>query len=98
VTAVYPGLVRTDLATGTHAARGAKLLEPSEVGEAIAGAIEKPRDEVFVPRWVAGVLRIQSALPPRGRNAMARAFGVDKLYTSVDPKTRAEYERRLGGG
>jgi hypothetical protein len=29
---------------------------------------------------------------------MARAFGVDKLYTSVDPRTRAEYERRIGGG
>ena len=98
VTAVYPMLVQTELAVGTKPARGGRWIAPEEVGEAVAAAAEKPRDEVFVPRWVAGVLRVQAALPPRGRNAMARAFGVDKLYTSVDPRTRAEYERRLGGG
>jgi NAD(P)-dependent dehydrogenase (short-subunit alcohol dehydrogenase family) len=98
VTAVYPMLVQTELAVGTKPARGGRWIAPEEVGEAVAAAVEKPRDEVFVPRWVAGVLRVQAALPPRGRNAMARAFGVDKLYTSVDPRTRAEYERRLGGG
>jgi NADP-dependent 3-hydroxy acid dehydrogenase YdfG len=98
VTAVYPMLVQTELAVGTKPARGGRWISPEEVGEAVAAAVEKPRDEVFVPRWVAGVLRIQAALPPRGRDAMARAFGVDKLYTSVDPRTRAEYERRIGGG
>ncbi|MFL5779955.1 MAG: SDR family NAD(P)-dependent oxidoreductase, partial [Thermoleophilaceae bacterium] len=97
VTAVYPMLVQTELAVGTKPARGGRWITPEEVGEAVAAAVEKPRDEVFVPRWVAGVLRLQAALPPRGRTAMARAFGVDKLYTSVDPQTRAEYERRIGG-
>ena len=98
VTAVYPMLVRTELAVGTQPARGGRWISPEEVGEAVARAVERPRDEVFIPRWVAGVLRIQSALPPRGRDALARAFGVDKLYTAVDPNTRAEYERRLAGG
>jgi NAD(P)-dependent dehydrogenase (short-subunit alcohol dehydrogenase family) len=98
VTAVYPMLVQTELAVGTKPARGGRWIAPDEVGEAVAAAVEKPRDEVFVPRWVAGVLRIQGALPPRGRDAMARVFGVDKLYTNVDPRTRAEYERGLGGG
>src|SRR5437762_2455565 len=85
VTAVYPMLVRTELAIGTAPARGGRWISPEEVGEAVARAVERPRDEVFVPRWVAGVLRLQSALPPRGRDALARAFGVDKLYTAVDP-------------
>jgi NAD(P)-dependent dehydrogenase (short-subunit alcohol dehydrogenase family) len=98
VTAVYPMLVRTELAVGTKPARGGRWISPEEVGEAVAAAVERPRDEVFIPRWVAGVLRLQSALPPRGRDALARAFGVDKLYTAVDPKTRADYERRLAGG
>jgi NAD(P)-dependent dehydrogenase (short-subunit alcohol dehydrogenase family) len=98
VTAVYPMLVQTELAVGTKPARGGRWITPDEVGEAVAAAVERPRDEVFVPRWVAGVLRIQSALPPRGRAALSKAFGVDKLYTAVDPKTRAEYERRLAGG
>ena len=30
--------------------------------------------------------------------AIGRAFGLDKLYTGVDPATRADYERRLRGG
>jgi short-subunit dehydrogenase len=98
VTAVYPMLVRTELAVGTKPARGGRWISPEKVGEAVAAAVERPRDEVFVPRWVSGVLRLQSALPPRGRAALARAFGVDKLYTAVDPATRAEYERRLAGG
>jgi NAD(P)-dependent dehydrogenase (short-subunit alcohol dehydrogenase family) len=98
VTAVYPMLVRTELAVGTNPARGGRWISPEEVGEAVARAVERPRDEVFIPRWVAGVLRVQSALPPRGRDALARAFGVDKLYTAVDPNTRADYERRLAGG
>ena len=98
LTAVYPNLVRTDLAVGTKPARGGRWIDPAEVGEAVAAAIERPRDEVFVPRWLGGVLRFQSALPPRGRDALGRAFGLDKLYTGVDPATRADYERRLRGG
>ena len=98
VTAVYPMLVQTELAVGTKPARGGRWISPEEVGEAVAAAVERPRDEVFVPRWVGGLLRLQSALPPRGRAALSRAFGVDKLYTGVDPATRADYERRLAGG
>ena len=67
VTAVYPGVVQTDLAVGTSASRGGRMIEPREVGEAIAGAIERPRDEVFVPRSLGPLLRLYQALPPRGR-------------------------------
>ena len=98
LTAVYPNIVRTELAVGTGPARGGRWITPEEVGEAVARAIERPRDEVFVPRWLGAMLRFQSALPPRGQRALARAFGLDKLYTGVDPSTRAEYERRLAGG
>jgi hypothetical protein len=91
-------LVQTELAVGTKPARGGRWISPDEVGEAVAAAVERPRDEVFIPRWIAGVLRFQSALPPRARTVLGKAFGVDKLYTAVDPRTRAEYERRLAGG
>jgi NAD(P)-dependent dehydrogenase (short-subunit alcohol dehydrogenase family) len=96
VTAVYPGVVQTDLAVGTKASRGAKMIEPKEVAEAIARAVEKPRDEVFVPRSLGPVLRIYQALPPRGRRVFGRAIGLDALYTSVDPATRRAYEDRIG--
>jgi len=96
VTAVYPGVVQTDLAVGTGASRGARMIEPREVGEAIAAALERPRDEVFVPRSLGPVLRLYQALPPRGRRVFGRAIGLDALYTSVDPETRRAYEDRIG--
>jgi NAD(P)-dependent dehydrogenase (short-subunit alcohol dehydrogenase family) len=98
VTAVYPGLVQTDLAVGTKASRGAKMIAPREVAEAIADAIERPRDEVFVPRSLAPALRLYQALPPRARRLFGKAIGLDDLYTTVDAESRREYEERIAGG
>jgi NAD(P)-dependent dehydrogenase (short-subunit alcohol dehydrogenase family) len=96
VTAVYPGVVQTDLAVGTSASRGSKMIEPREVGEAIAAALERPRDEVFVPRSLGPVLRLYQAMPPRARRLVGRAAGIDALYTGVDPESRRAYEDRIG--
>jgi short-subunit dehydrogenase len=98
VTAVYPGVVQTDLAVGTSASRGAKMIEPREVADAIATAIEKPRDEVFVPRSLGPALRLFQAVPPRARRAFVRVIGLDDLYSSVDPAARSAYEERAAGG
>jgi hypothetical protein len=83
---------------GTKPARGGRWVEPDEVGEAVADAVERPRAEVFVPRSMGALMRLQAALPPRARGALARAFGLHTMYTRVDPATRAEYERRIAGG
>jgi NAD(P)-dependent dehydrogenase (short-subunit alcohol dehydrogenase family) len=96
VTAVYPGVVQTDLAVGTGAARGGRMIEPREVGEAIAAAIERPRDEVFVPRSLGPLLHLYQALPPRGRRLIGRAIDIDSLYAGVDPAARRAYEDRIG--
>jgi len=98
VTAVYPGVVQTDLAAGTGATRGSRMIEPREVGDAIAAVVERPRDELFVPRSLGPVLRIYQALPPRARRLMARAVDLDDLYANVDPAARREYEERAAGG
>jgi NAD(P)-dependent dehydrogenase (short-subunit alcohol dehydrogenase family) len=96
VTGVYPGVVDTDLAMGTKPARGSKMIAPSEVARAIADAIERPRAEVFVPRSLGPLLRTYQALPPRGRALFGRAIGIEDLYGTVDPATRASYEQSLG--
>src|SRR4051794_30630700 len=96
VTAIYPGVVQTDLAVGTQASRGTKMIEPREVAEAIAGALERPRDEVFVPRSLGPLLRLYQAVPPRARRLFARAIALDALYTTVDPESRRAYEDRIG--
>jgi NAD(P)-dependent dehydrogenase (short-subunit alcohol dehydrogenase family) len=96
VTGVYPGVVDTDLAVGTRAARGSKMISPGEVAAAVADAIERPRAEVFVPRSLGPLLRAYQALPPRGRALFGRAIGIEDLYSSVDPASRAAYEQSLG--
>jgi NAD(P)-dependent dehydrogenase (short-subunit alcohol dehydrogenase family) len=97
VTGVYPGVVETDLAVGTKPARGSKWIRPEQVGEAIAGVVERPRPDLFVPRSLGPLLRVYQALPPRGRSVMGRAFGVHDLYGNVDPESRAAYEASLDG-
>jgi hypothetical protein len=91
-------VVKTDLAVGTSATRGGKMIEPREVAEAIANAVDKPRDEVFVPRSLGPALRLFQAVPPRARRAFVSAIGLDELYSSVDPAARREYEERAAGG
>jgi hypothetical protein len=74
------------------------MIEPRDVAEAIAGVVERPRDEVFVPRSLAPALRLYQALPPRARRLFGRAIGLDNLYTTVDAESRAGYEERVAGG
>ena len=97
VTGVYPNVVSTPLAAGTRPARGGKWLEPSAVGSAIADAVERPRDELFVPRSLGVALRLQSALPPRAKGLVWRLLGLTDLYTTADMKARGEYESGVGG-
>jgi NAD(P)-dependent dehydrogenase (short-subunit alcohol dehydrogenase family) len=97
VTGVYPGVVQTDLAMGTKPARGQKMIPPEDVGRAVADVLERPRDELFVPRSLGLSLRLYQAMPPRARRAVARALGIDALYTGVDPASRRAYEAALGG-
>ena len=96
VTGVYPGVVQTDLAVGTKPARGQKMIPPAEVAAAVADTLERPRDELFVPRSLGVSLRVYQALPPRGRALMRQAFGVEQLYAGVDPQSRRAYEDALG--
>ena len=92
---VYPGVVQTDLAAGTNTTRGGKYVQPEEVGQAIAACVAAPRPEVFVPRSMAPLLRLYASLPARGRLAMQRAFGVDRVAMDADLSARAEYEQRM---
>ena len=92
---IYPGVVKTELAAGTKTSRGGSYVEPEQVGEAIAACVRKPRAEVFVPRSMAPMLRLYASLPARGRMAMQKAFGIDRVAMKADLSERAEYERRM---
>ena len=95
ISLVCPAVVQTELSAGTGPGRGGRVMAADEVAEAIAATVRRPRAEVFVPRWVGPVARLQAVLGPSARQAIGRLFGVDQVATEVDPRTRADYERRV---
>jgi NAD(P)-dependent dehydrogenase (short-subunit alcohol dehydrogenase family) len=94
VSVVLPAVVNTELASGFGTPRGLKRIEPADVAEGIARALELPRYEVFVPRALGATLRGGQMLPRRLAEGLGRAMGGDRLMVDVDRGERAEYERR----
>jgi short-subunit dehydrogenase len=66
VSVVIPGVVATEFfdRRGTpYARRWPRPIPPERVAEAIADAIERERDEVFVPSWLGAVARFRGVAP-----------------------------------
>ena len=77
VTVVIPGVVATEFFERQgrpYARRWPRPIPPERVAEAIADAIERDRDEVFVPAWMGAVARFRGAAPRIFRALTAR-FG-----------------------
>jgi len=77
VAVVSPGAVGTDF----FARRGApydrrfpRPVHPDRVARAVVATVERERDEVVVPRWLAVAPRVR-ALAPRAYRSLARRFG-----------------------
>jgi NAD(P)-dependent dehydrogenase (short-subunit alcohol dehydrogenase family) len=93
VSCVMPTVVNTELTAGV----GQRLIqpvEPGEVGDAIADALEAPRFDVWVPRFNGGLFKFVALLPRGAREALGRFMKVDKLMTEVDRGARRAYEER----
>jgi NAD(P)-dependent dehydrogenase (short-subunit alcohol dehydrogenase family) len=91
---VMPGVVKTDMIAGYGKARLVEDIEPEDVGAAIAGVLEHPRRDVFVPRSLGFLNRLTTVLPLRVTEALERALRIDKVLTEIDPAARADYEAR----
>src|SRR2546423_918812 len=98
LTLVFPGLVNTELATGSRPTRGMKWLEPDTVAPAVVSGIAEPRAEVFVPRSLAATLKLNKVLPPRAREKLGQLFRLDQFATGADATARAEYNARIRPG
>ena len=95
ISVVMPGIVQTELATGLPEARGVKSVTPEAVAAAIAGALEKPYFDVFVPKSIAPIHAFMQILPRRAREAFARALKADRvLLDAAHSSARAGYEAR----
>jgi NADP-dependent 3-hydroxy acid dehydrogenase YdfG len=91
---VMPAVVNTELGSGLQQARGVKTLEPEEVADEIADALETGRFEVWVPRSTKAISTVMNLVPRRGREVLAKALNADKILAEPDRAARATYEDR----
>ena len=95
--AILPTLTNTEMIAGVGHTRGFKNAEPDDVARAIAGVIAKPKARVFVPRSLGVAVATQRFMPRRVAEAIARASGKGRVFTSdVEVDKRTAYARRTG--
>jgi NAD(P)-dependent dehydrogenase (short-subunit alcohol dehydrogenase family) len=94
---VLPIGVNTELYSGVSAARGFPTPEPEDVANTIVELLQTGKFELFVPRKVAAVTRMQALMPRRMAEAIIRFTKGDQLLLAADPAARAAYEARITG-
>ncbi len=94
---IMPTLTNTEMIAGVGQARGFKNAEPEDVARAVVGVIGKPQRRVVVPR-VMGIMASAQRLMPQGvAEAIGRAAGTDRVFTSdLQADRRKDYARRTG--
>jgi NAD(P)-dependent dehydrogenase (short-subunit alcohol dehydrogenase family) len=94
---VLPIGVNTELYSGVAAARGFPTAEPEDVANTIVELLQTGKFELFVPRKVALITRMQALMPRRLGEAIIRLTKGDQLLLAADPAARATYEARING-
>jgi NAD(P)-dependent dehydrogenase (short-subunit alcohol dehydrogenase family) len=95
ISVVMPVVVNTELGSGLPQTRGIKSVEPEEVANAIVDALQYGRYEVYVPKSMTAIVRLNALMPRRAAEAMGRAFKGDQVLTNPDHSARAAYESRM---
>ncbi len=94
LTAIMPGVVDTELATGT-ATGAAQLLQPSDVAAAVLDAVERPRFEVTLPAHLGPVVGLVGVLPQWLRDIVLRRTVPNQVVAVAGSSNRSAYEKRL---
>jgi NAD(P)-dependent dehydrogenase (short-subunit alcohol dehydrogenase family) len=89
--------VNTELYSGVSAARGFPTAEPEEVANTIVELLQTGKFELFVPRNVGLITRMQALMPRRLAETIIRFTKGDQLLLAADPAARAAYEARITG-
>lgn len=91
---VLPVVVNTELGAGLGEARGARVLEPDDVAEAIVDALRDPVVDVWVPKSVKRTSLAMTLLPRPVAEGIARAMKANRVLTDTDSGVRRDYELR----
>ncbi len=94
---IMPTLTNTEMIAGVGQARGFKNAEPEDVARAVVGVIGKPQRRVVVPRLMGIMASAQRLMPQGVAEAIGRAAGTDRVFTSdLQADRRKDYARRTG--
>ncbi len=94
-TCVMPHFTNTELIAGTRATKLIPVIEPEDVGRAIADAVASRPKDVFVPRMVGPILRTQPMFGRRLRDIVNRRLGAYDTFLKFDRAERAAYDDRV---
>ncbi|KAB2343387.1 SDR family oxidoreductase [Actinomadura rudentiformis] len=95
VSAVLPTFTNTELIAGTRSPKGQKNAEPEDIAAAVVALVGKPRPQVVVPAKLAAQIRLGALLPDRLKQAIARRYGLDKIFLEYDADARKSYDARI---
>ena len=94
---VLPIGVNTELYSGVSGARGFKTAEPEDVANAIVELLQTGKFEIYVPKAVGPIVRLQAIMPRRVTEAIVRWTKGDQVLLAADPAARAAYIARVSG-
>jgi NADP-dependent 3-hydroxy acid dehydrogenase YdfG len=94
VSCVMPGFVNTELTSGVKRPGYVRLIEPSDIADAIVATLRRPRLQVWVPRSLGPVTYVNGLLPRPLREGAARILKADRVFLDFDSAARSSYEER----
>jgi NADP-dependent 3-hydroxy acid dehydrogenase YdfG len=95
VSVVMPVVVNTELGSGLPTTRGFKVVEPEDVANAVVEALQTGRFEVYIPKSVGGMVRLNGMIPRRAMEAIGRFLKGNQVLAHPDHAARAAYEARM---
>jgi len=95
VSIVMPVVVNTELGSGLPETRGLKPQEPEDVANAIVEALQTGRVDVYVPKTVVGIVRLNALMPRAAMDWVGRMLKGDQVLANPDHHARAAYEARM---
>lgn len=95
ISVVMPVVVNTELGSGLPETRSFKAVQPEDVAAAIVEALQTGRFEVFVPKSVGPMARVNALMPRKLSEAIARVLKSDQVLMQPDRGSRAAYEARM---
>ncbi len=95
ISVVMPVVVNTELGSGLPTTRGFKKVEPEDVANAIVEALQTGRFEVFVPKNMKGMVRLNALMPRAAMEGIGRLLKGDQVLAHPDHTARGAYERRM---